>query len=183
LGGKPEFGVADPKAGRVYDNLEDKNQVAVIDTKTHEVVNHWPTAPGEEPSGMAIDVAHHRLFPGCGNKLMLMMDSTDGKVVSSVPIGAGVDATAFDPGTQLAFSSCGDGTVTIAHEDAPDKLTIVQVLKTEPRAKTMTLDPKTHKIYLGSAKYEPAPEPIQGERRQRPKMLPDSFKILVYGME
>jgi YVTN family beta-propeller protein len=178
LGGKPEFAQADTKAGRVYNNLENKSEVAVIDTQRHEVVNRWPIAPGEEASGMAFDEAHHRLFLGCGNKLMVMMDSTTGKVVGSVPIGEGVDANAFDPGTQLAFASCGDGTVTIAHEDSPDKLTVVQTLKTEPRAKTMTLDPKTHKIYLGSAKFE---APAEGQRRGR--QVPNSFKILVYGME
>ena len=178
LGGKPEFAQADTKAGRVYNNLENKSEVAVIDTQRHEVVNRWPLAPGEEASGMAFDEAHHRLFLGCGNKLMVMMDSTTGKVVGSVPIGDGVDANAFDPGTQLAFASCGDGTVTIAHEDSPDKLTVVQTLKTEPRAKTMTLDPQTHKIYLGSAKFE---APAEGQRRGR--QVPNSFKILVYGME
>jgi hypothetical protein len=183
LEGKPEFPAADPKAGRVYDNLEDKNEVVAIDTKTHAVVNRWPTAPGEEPSGMAIDLEHHRLFLGCGNKLMVMMDSASGKVLASVPIGQGVDATSFDPGTQLGFASCGDGTVTIAHEDAPDKLTVVQTLKTEPRARTMTLDPKTHKIYLASAKFEapPAAAPGQSGKKQRPRVVPQSFKILVYG--
>src|SRR5439155_486580 len=154
LGGKPEFAQADPAAGRVYNNLEDKSEVVAIDIKKHEVVNHWPIAPGESASGMAIDLAHHRLFLGCRNKMMVMMDSTSGKVVVTVPIGRGVDANAFDPGTQLAFSSCGDGTVTIAHEDAPDKLTVVQTLATERGAKTMTLDPKTHRIYLGSAKFD-----------------------------
>ena len=108
LGGKPEFAKADPEAGRVFDNLEDKSEVAAIDTKTHQVVTNWPIAPGEEASGMAIDVKNHRLFLGCGNKLMVMMDSTDGKVLASVPIGQGVDGSAFDPGTQLAFASCGD---------------------------------------------------------------------------
>jgi len=178
LGGKPEFAQADSKAGRVYNNLEDKSEVVAIDTKTHAVVNRWPIAPGEEASGMAFDEKNHRLFLGCGNKLMVMMDSLTGKVVGSVPIGDGVDANAFDPGTMLAFASCGDGTVTIAHEDAPDKLTVVQTLKTERGARTMTIDPKTHKIYLASAKFEPAPE---GQRRG--KMVPDSFKILVFGME
>jgi YVTN family beta-propeller protein len=181
LQGKPEFGAADSDAGRVYDNLEDKSELVAIDTRTHEVVNRWPIAPGEEASGMAIDAAHHRLFLGCGNKKMVMVDSTSGKVVAEVPIGQGVDANAFDPGTQLAFASCGDGTVTIAHEDSPDKLTVVQTLKTEPRARTMALDPKTHRIYLASGKFE-APSP-DGGQRQRPRIVPGSFKILVYGME
>lgn len=179
LGGKPEFGQADSKAGRVYNNLEDKNEVVAIDTKTHEVVNRWPIAPGEEPSGMAIDLKNHRLFLGCGgSKTMVMLDSTSGKVVASVPIGDGVDANSFDPETQLAFASCSDGTVTIAHEDAPDKLTVVQTLKTQPGSRTMTLDPTTHKIYLAAAKYE---APAAGQRRG--KLVTDSFKVLVYGME
>ena len=183
LGGRPEFAAADPKAGRVYDNLEDKSEVVAIDTKTHEVVNHWPIAPGEGASGMAIDVAHHRLLLGCSNKLMVMMDSETGKVVASVPIGQGVDANAFDPGTQFAFSSCGDGTVTIAHEDAPDKFAVVQTLVTERGSRTMTLDPKTHRIYLASAKYEAPTEGAPAGGRGRGRMVPGSFKILVYGMQ
>jgi hypothetical protein len=110
--------------------------------------------------------------------MMVMLDSTNGKVVAHVPIGAGVDANCFDPGTQLAFASCGDGTVTIAHEDGPDKLTVVQTLTTEKGAKTMTLDPTTHRIYLGAAKFEPA---TPGQRR--PAVIPGSFRVLVYGME
>lgn len=178
LGGQPEFAQADPEAGRVYDNLEDKSEVAVIDTKAHTVVNRWPIAPGEEASGMAIDVKNHRLFLGCRNKLMVMMDNTDGKVLASVPIGQGVDANAFDPGTQLAFASCGDGTTTIAKEETPDKLTVVQTLQTQRGSRTMTIDPTTHKIYLAAAKFE---VPAEGERRGR--MVPGSFKILVYGMD
>ncbi len=176
LGGKPEFAVVDTKAGRVFNNLEDKNEVVVVDTKTHTVVNRWPIAPGEEASGMAFDEQNHRLFLGCGNKMMAMVDSTSGKVVASVPIGDGVDANAFDPETRLAFASCGDGTVTIAHEDAPDKLTVVQTLKTERGSKTMTIDPTTHKIYLAAAKFE---APAAGQRRG--KVVPGTFRILVYG--
>jgi len=183
LGGKPEFAEADPKSGRVFDNLEDKSEVAVIDTRTHTVTNRWPIAPGEEASGIAIDLKNHRLFLGCGNKLMVMMDSTSGKVVASVPIGQGVDGSAFDPETQLAFASCGDGTTTIAKEESPDKLTVVQTLKTERGARTMALDPKTHKIYLPTAQFEPQPEQAAGAPRQRPKMIPGTFKILVYGMD
>src|SRR5439155_16916347 len=166
-----------------YCNLEDKNQVGAIDAKDHKVADNWPIAPGEEASGMAIDLAHHRLFLGSGNKLMVMMDSSSGKVVGSVPIGQGVDANAFDPGTQLAFSSSGDGTVTIAHEDSPDKLTVIQTLKTERGARTMALDPKTHNIYLSTAKFEASPAETDGAPRQRPKIIPGTFKVLVYGME
>jgi DNA-binding beta-propeller fold protein YncE len=179
LEGKPEFAADDPEAGQVYDNLEDKSLVAVINTTSHQVVNRWPIAPGEEGSGMAIDLVHHRLFIGCGeSKTMVMMDSTDGKVIASVPIGQGVDACAFDPGTQLAFSSCGDGTTTIAHEDSPDKLTVVQTLTTERSARTMALDPRTHRIYLPTAKFE---TPSEGQRRG--KMMPGTLRLLVYGME
>ena len=119
LSGKPESGAADSKAGRIYCNIENKNEIAVIDIKTHQVVGTWPIAPGEEASGMAIDLEHQRLFIGCHNKLMEMIDLASGKVAASVPIGDGVDANAFDPATQLAFSSNGEGTVTIAHEDCP----------------------------------------------------------------
>jgi len=177
LGGKPEFAQADAKAGLVFDNLEDQSEVAVIDTKTHSVTNRWPIAPGEEASGMALDEKNHRLFLGCGNQRMVMLDSTSGKVLASVPIGGGVDANAFDPATQLAFASCGDGTVTIAHEEG-DTLTVVQTLPTEKGARTMTIDPATHKIYLASAKFD---APAAGQRRG--KMVAGSFKILIYGMD
>jgi YVTN family beta-propeller protein len=182
LPGKPEFAAADPEANRIYSNLEDKSQIAVIDAKEHKVLNTWPIAPGEEASGMAIDVAHHRIFVGCHNKVMEMIDTESGKVVASVPIGSGVDANAFDPGTQFAFSSNGDGTVTIAHEDGPDKLTVVQNLATGPRMRTMALDLKTHRIFLAAAKFE-APSGQAGGARQRPKIIPGTFKIMVYGME
>lgn len=162
LDGKPEAAVADVNAGRIYCNIENKNEIAVMDIKKHEVVSRWPIAPGEEASGMAIDLEHHRLFIGCHNKVMEMIDSTNGKVIASVPIGDGVDGNAFDPATQLAFSSNGEGTVTIAHEDSADKLTVVQTLKTQRGAKTIALDTKTHNLYMAAGSGE-------------------SFKVLVYG--
>ena len=168
LAGKPEFAAADPQSGRVFVNLEDKSTIAVIDTKNHTVVATWPIAPGESASGMAIDLEQHRLFIGCENQLMEMVDTTSGKIVGSVPIGEGVDANSFDPGTGLAFASCGrSATTTIAHLDSPDKLTVVQDLKTQPGARTMTVDTKTHNIYLSD-----------GERN-----VPGSFKVLVYGIQ
>jgi DNA-binding beta-propeller fold protein YncE len=181
LPGKPEFAVFDPAAGRVYNNIEDRNEVVAIDVKTHAVVATWPIAPGKAASGLAIDLRHHRLFIGCDNELMLMMDSADGRVLASVPIGRGVDACAFDPGTSLAFASCGDGTTTIAHETKPDTLTVVQTLPTARSARTMTLDPTSHRIYLSAADLEPAPSPAPGERRHRPNVVPGSFRVLVFG--
>ena len=184
LGGRPEFAAADPKIGRVYNNIEDNGKVAVIDTKSHQVITNWPIAPGEGASGMAIDLKNHRLFLGCGgSKTMMMMDSANGKVMASVPIGDGVDANAFDPGTQLAFASCRDGTTTIAQEDSPDKLTVVQTLATQRGSRTMALDPATHKIYLAAAEFETSTNQAAATPRQRPRMIPGTFKILVYGMD
>lgn len=182
LDGRPEFAAADPEANRVYDNLENKSEVAVIDAKTHTVIANWPIAPGESASGMAIDTQHHRLFLGCHNGKMVMMDDADGKVLASVPIGEGVDACRFDPGTQLAFASCGDGTTTVAKEDG-DNLTVVQTLKTERGARTMALDPNTHNIYLATAQFEASTNQAPNMRFRRPRMVPGTFKILVYGMD
>jgi DNA-binding beta-propeller fold protein YncE len=186
LPGKPEFAQVDPNAGRIYNNIEDTSQLAVIDTATHQVIATWPIAPGEEASGLAFDIAHHRLFIGCSNKMMVMMDSRDGKVLGSVPIGQGVDANSFDPETGFAFASCGDGTLTVARVDEAGKLNVVQTVSTPLRSRTMTLDPKTHKLYLSAAKFEaPAPAPAlkPGEKRPRPKMEPGSFKVVVYEMK
>jgi DNA-binding beta-propeller fold protein YncE len=180
LPGKPEFAVADAK--RVFVNIEDKSEVVAIDTAAHEIAASWSIAPGEEPTGMAIDPAQRRLFVGCHNKLMVMMDSTNGKIVSTVPIGAGVDATAFDPSTRLVFSSNGEGNVTIAKEESPDKLSILQTLPTQRGARTMALDPTTHKIYLVTENFEPMPSPSPGAPRERPKIISGTMKLLVYGM-
>jgi DNA-binding beta-propeller fold protein YncE len=175
LPGKPEFAVFDPGSGRVYNNIEDRNELVALDARTHELVATWPIAPGEAASGLAIDLAHHRLFVVCENELMLMVDSSNGNVVATVPIGKGVDAAAYDPATGLAFSSNGEGNVTIAHEDDPETLTVVQTLPTTRSARTMTLDPKTHRIYLSAADLEPA---VSGER---PKPVSGTFRVLVFG--
>jgi DNA-binding beta-propeller fold protein YncE len=181
LGGKPEAGVPDPAAGRVYVNNETGNSIMVIDGAKHEVVATWPIAPGESAAGLAIDTKNHRLFIGAHNNKMLMMDSTNGKVVAEVPIGGGVDATWFDPGTGYAFSSCSTGTVTIAHMDSPDKLTVVQTLETARGARTMALDAATHRIYVAAAKYQdpPAGSPATA----RPTIVPGSMHLLIYGIE
>lgn len=180
LGGTPEFGVTDEAAGRVYVNIEDKSEVEVIDAAKHEVVAHWPLAPGEEPSGIAFDATHHRLFATCNNKMMTMLDTESGKVVATVPIGEHVDGCAFDATTQLAFASCGEGLTTIAKEEAPDKLTVVQTLQTERGARTIALDPGTHRIYLPTAKFGPEPTPGPGAPHW-PAIIPNSMKLLVYG--
>ena len=180
LDGKPEAAVSDTTAGRVYVNIENKNEIAVIDVSRHEVARRWPIAPGESAAGLAIDTRTHRLFIGAHNRLMLMMDAESGKIVGQVPIGAGVDSTWFDPGTGYAFSSCGDGTTTIAHEDSPVSLQPVQTLQTAVGARTMALDPATHRIYLSAAKFEPLPADAPANARPRP--VPGSMHILVFGL-
>lgn len=184
LSGKPEFAAIDQLGERVFCNIEDKSEVAVIDMKTHAMTANWPLAPGEEPSGIAFDAAHHRLFVTCNNKMMMMMDSDTGKVVAQTPIGARVDGGGFDDAKQLAFASCGEGTLTIAKEEALDKLTTVQTLKTELGARTMALDPGAHRVYTCTAQIAPdtGPSPSPGERR-RPNYVPGTFHVLVYGTE
>ncbi|HEV8418212.1 MAG TPA: hypothetical protein VGQ43_05655, partial [Candidatus Udaeobacter sp.] len=181
LGGNPEFAVVDETAGRVYCNIEDKSEVAVIDADKHEVVARWSLSPGEEPTGIALDATHHRLFSGCHNKMMVMLDTENGKLLGNVPIGSGVDGCAFDEATQLSFASCGDGTTTIAKEEAPNKLSVLQVLKTERGARTMVLDARTHRIYLPTAQFAPAPSPSPGASPARPSIVPNTLKVLVYG--
>ncbi|MBE3071600.1 MAG: YncE family protein, partial [Acidobacteria bacterium] len=154
---------------------------AVIDTKTHAVVAAWPIAPGEGASGMAIDLVNHRLYLGCGNKMIVVLDSTSGKVVTTVPAGAGIDGAEFDPATRLVFTPNGaDGTVTIARADGPDKLTVIQTLTTQVRAKTMALDPRTHRIYVGVAEFTTPTGP--DGKPGRPVVVPNTLKVLVYGM-
>jgi DNA-binding beta-propeller fold protein YncE len=181
LGGKPEAGVSDPAAGRVYVNNETGSEIIVIDAAKHEVVARWPIAPGESAAGLAIDLRNHRLFIGAHNNKMLMMDSTTGKVLADVPIGGGVDSTWFDPGTGYAFSSCSTGTVTIAHEDGPNTLKVVQTLETATGARTMALDPSTHRIYLAAAKY--TPPPAGSAPNARPVMVPGSMHLKIYGID
>lgn len=180
LAGRPEFAVSDEK-GRVYINLEDKSAIAVIDSRKLTVEARWPLAPGEEPSGLAIDRQHRRLFAGCANKLMIVVNADNGHVITTLPIGSGVDATAFDPTTRLAFSSNGEGTLTVIHEDSPDKFTVLENAATQKGARTMTLDPKTHKIFLVSANFGPPPAPTPERPRPRPSILPGTFVVLVMG--
>jgi len=181
LPGKPEFAVFDEKAGRIYNNIEDTSQLVAIDPATRAVVSTWPIAPGEEASGLALDPASHRLFVGCSNNLMLMVDATNGKVLATVPIGPGVDANAFDPGTGLAFASSGDGTLTVARPEGKDKLAVVQTVGTPKRSRTMTLDPTTHRLYVAAAEFGVPAAGTDG-KPQRPPVVPGSFKVVVYEM-
>jgi DNA-binding beta-propeller fold protein YncE len=181
LPGKPEFAVFDEKAGRIYNNIEDTSQLVAIDTKTHAVVATWSIAPGEEASGLAFDPESRRLFVGCSNERMLMVDATNGKLLASVPIGPGVDANAFDPGTGLTFASSSDGTLTVARPEGRDQLSVVQTLATPKRSRTMTLDPKTHRLYVSAADFAPPTTGPDG-KPQRPQVIPGSFKVVVYEM-
>jgi len=172
LGGAPEFAVSDG-AGKIYNNLEDKSSLDVIDTKTLKVINNYPLAPCGGPTGIALDKADNRIFSVCRqNKGMSVVDAASGKVIATLPIGGGVDAVCYDPQTKLIFCSCGDGTTTIIKQASADQYSVIQTLKTPVRAKTMALDTRTHKIYLSVADFEP------GTR----KALPNTFKVLVYKM-
>lgn len=172
LDGKPEFAVADGE-GRVFVNLEDKSSIVVIDTKAMKVADVWKIEGGEEPSGLALDAAHHRLFAGCGNDVMAVVDTESGKTLGTVPIGKGVDACGFDPGTGEAFASCGDGTLTVIKETSPGKFGVEQTVRTRQGARTMALDPSTHSVYLPTAEFPPA----GGQGRPAPR--PGSFMIVV----
>ncbi|MDX6559265.1 MAG: hypothetical protein QOF72_2314 [Blastocatellia bacterium] len=178
LGGKPEFAVADEK-GHIFVNIEDTSEIVQFDSKKLAVENRWKIAPGEEPSGLAIDRKNRRLFSVCSNKLMVVVNANDGKIITTLPIGSGTDAAGFDPETGYAFSSNGDGTLTVAHEDSPDKFTVVENVPTLRRARTMALDTKTHQVYTVTAEFGPAPAPTTEQPRPRPPMLPGSFTLLI----
>jgi DNA-binding beta-propeller fold protein YncE len=175
LAGRPEFAAADGK-GNIYVNIEDKSEIVQLVAQNLKVLNRWPLAPCEEPSGLAMDTKNRRLFAGCHNQMMAVVDADSGKVVATPPIGQGVDANRFDPETSYAFASNGDGTLTVVHEDSPDKFSVVENVPTKRSARTMALDEKTHNIFLSAADFEP---PAPGERRG--KMKPDSFVIVVVG--
>jgi DNA-binding beta-propeller fold protein YncE len=179
--GKPEFAVADGD-GRVYVNIEDKSEIQAIDSQKLAVTATWKLAPCEEPSGLAMDAAHRRLFAGCGNKMMAVVNADSGKIIATPAIGDGVDANAFDPGTGFAFASNGQSaTLTVVHEDAPDKFSVVEDVATQRGARTMALDPKSHEVYLVTADFGPRPAATPDNPRPRPAIVPDSFVVLVFG--
>ena len=179
LGGKPEFAQADGD-GHIYVNIEDKSQLVAFDSKTLKMLHTWPLAPCKEPSGLAIDVEHKRIFAGCHNQMMAMVDYTNGKVVATVPIAKGVDANRFDPATGLAFASCGDGTITVAHEDSPDKLSVVQTITTQRGARTMALDTKNHNVYTVTADFGPPPPATPKNPHPWPKVISKTFTLLIF---
>jgi len=179
LGGGPEFAAADGK-GHVFANLEDKSTMIKINAQTLKVEETWPLAPCQSPSGLAIDSANERLFVGCHSKVMAEVDGNSGRVLGTVPIGQGVDANRFDPGTRFAFASCGDGTITVAQEDSPDKLSPVETITTQRGARTMEVDPGTHTIYTVTAEFGPPPAATSENPRPRPTILPDTFTLLVF---
>lgn len=179
MGGKPEFSAVDGK-GTIFVNNEDKGEIEVVDAKTMKVTKTYELTGCEEPSGLALDAVHRRLFSVCGNKVMIVSDPDAGKVVATLPIGAGADGVAFDPGTGMAISSNGEGTLTMVG-NASGKYEVKQTVQTQRGARTIAVDPKTHKIYLPTAQFGPAPAATAENPRPRPAILPDSFVVLVVG--
>lgn len=178
LGGKPEFGVSGQN-GMLYINLADKSEVVEVDARAMRVVRHWPLAPCEGPSGLAIDVEHQLLFSGCRSGVMAISDARAGKLITTVPIGRGVDACGYDAGTHLAFASNGDGTITVIREVSPDSFAVAQTVATKRGARTMALDPRTHRLYTVTADFGPEPPRAPGQRFRRPPIVPGTFALLV----
>jgi DNA-binding beta-propeller fold protein YncE len=177
LDGRPEFAVADGH-GNIYLNLEDKSEVVKIDASRASIGARWALAPCTSPTGIAIDVQRQRLFIGCGNRLMVIVDASQGKVIATVPIGSGCDATAFDPQTKLAFSSNGDGTLTVVREDALNRF-VAENVPTKNGARTMAIDPQKERIYLVTAEFGPRPPATPSQPNPRPPIIPGTFSLLV----
>jgi len=178
LDGKPEFAASDAK-GEIFVNIEDKSELVAIDPNKLEVKSKWPLAPCTDPSGLAIDRKNRRLFVGCDNKMMAVVDADSGKVLATPAIGEGVDATAYDDSTGLAFASCGqDGVLTVVKQESRDKYSVAENVTTKKGARTMALDSKTHNVFVVTADFGPRPA-ATANPRPRPPILPDSFVVLV----
>jgi DNA-binding beta-propeller fold protein YncE len=177
LEGKPEFPVTDDN-GAIFVNIEDKSLISVIDVKTMKVMRSWPIAPGEEASGLTLDNETHRLFAVCSNKLMVVVDAIDGHVVTNLPIGEGCDGVKFDPILKRAYSSNGEGTMTVVQEISKDSFKVLETIKTAPGARTLAVDTQTHHIYTPTAEFNPAPAATADNPRPRRTLKPDSFNIL-----
>ena len=180
LDGKPEFAVSDGQ-GAIFVNIEDKSELTMIDANKLQVKTRWPLAPCESPSGLSMDRKNRRLFVGCDNKMMAVVNADTGKILSTPAIGDGVDATAFDDETGLAFASCGEGVLTVVHEDSPDRFSVAEVVPTQSGARTMALDTKTHNAIAVTAKFGPPPAPTAENPHPRRSIVPDSFVVLVFG--
>jgi len=181
MGGGPEFAVADGK-GMIYNNIEDKNEVVAIDSATLTIKSRWPVAPAGQPTALAMDREHRRLFAAGRNpQKLVILDADSGKVIQSFPISAGADANVFEPETGLVFVATREGTVHIFHEDTPDKFSEVETVKTEYGAKTMALDEKTHNLYLTTADFGPPPAPTAERPHPNPAPIPGTFHLLIYG--
>ena len=177
LAGKPEAAVSDG-IGKVFVNIEDKSEVCMINVKTWKVEQTWPINPGEEPSGLAIDIENHRLFSAT-DKMMIVMDIETGKVITTLPTGDRVDGAAFDPGLKRAYSSCGEGLLTVVQEENKNSFKVLTNIPTQAGARTISVSSKTHRIYLSTAEFGPAPEKTADNPRQRPPLKPDTFTVLV----
>lgn len=176
--GRTEFYAMDGK-GMIYDSLQDKASVVAIDARTMKVVATYPLAPQAQPAGTAMDPQTRRLFVACRSQALLVLDADSGKILASFPIGARNDAVKFDPGTRLAFASNGDGSLAVVREDSPDRFSLVQTVATEYGARTMAVDSRTHRVFLPSADWEPAPAATAADPRPRRAMVPGSFRVLV----
>lgn len=175
VGGKPETAVSDG-AGKIFVNVEDKNEIVEVDVKSFKVLNHWSLSPAEGPTGLEYDKATKRLFAGCDN-FLVVMDATNGNVVTKLPIGEGCDGVAFDAALKNIYTSNGEGTMTVIHEDNANKFTVMENVTTKRGARTITLDKQSHLIYMPTAEFE-AQDPNQ---KGRPKMKPGTFQVLVVG--
>ncbi len=179
LNGKPEEAALDQN-GNMWVNLEDKSEITEFDTKSYAIKGAWPLAPCDGPSAMATDNAHHRIFVAC-DKVMVVVNSDNGKVVASPPIGGDPDGNGFDPGTGYAFAACREGLVSVVHEDSPDKYTVVGNINTQFGARTMALDTQNHRVYTETADFRPAGAPTPDNPRPRPTPIPGSFVVLEIG--
>jgi len=178
LGGKPEFAAVDGR-GSVFDALEDKSQIVKINAGTLAVDARWNLPEESEPSGMAIDPERDHLFIGCRNQIMVVLDGSSGKAITTLPIGEGVDACAYDSVGKRAFASCGDGTMTVVQQNEKGVYVVAEKVITEPRARTMAFDSKTGTAYLPTAKFGPTPPATAERPKPRPAILPDTFEVLV----
>jgi len=178
LDGKPEFAASDGK-GKIFVNIEEKSELVAIDPGKLEVKSKWPLAPCESPTGLSMDRRNRRLFVGCDNKMMAVVDADSGKVLATPAIAEGVDATAFDEETGLAFASCGEGVLSVVREDSPDKFSVAENVPTQAGARTMALDSKTHNVYVVTAKFGPPPATTADNPHPRRSIVPDTFVVLV----